>query len=214
MASPSSSSNPGSLDKVKEFHANFMNNEIYDKHNSDIGQLKLPGNTVVFPWATQQVSGLTSHAKVASAHPQKEKVTMSGPQSEENVQDLKAMNEIKQRDILYDESQKSNSGSANLSNLMDVHVQGKPSKEEQHYNDLDSLGNIDPETLVDNALNSDSQNNMGARRSPGNYMNIDVSGITVSAINTVEGGSAVATSNIIINPVQVIDGSSQASEKI
>ena len=45
-------------------------------------------------------------------------------------------------------------------------------------------------------------------------MNIEVSGITVNAINTVEDGSAVATSNIIIKPVQVIDSSSQASEKV
>ena len=34
-------------------------------------------------------------------------------------------------------------------------------------------------------------------------MNIDVSGISVTALNTVEGGSAVATSNIIIRPVQI-----------
>jgi len=45
-------------------------------------------------------------------------------------------------------------------------------------------------------------------------MNIDVSGITVSAINTVEGGSAVATSNIIIKPVQIIVCSSEVEEKL
>ena len=49
---------------------------------------------------------------------------------------------------------------------------------------------------------------------PGNYMNIDVSGITVSAINTVAGGSAVATSNIIIKPVQVIIYPSEVDEKL
>jgi hypothetical protein len=39
----------------------------------------------------------------------------------------------------------------------------------------------------------------------GNYSNIDVSGIDVKAINTVEGGSAVVTSNIVIEPVQIVN---------
>jgi hypothetical protein len=45
-------------------------------------------------------------------------------------------------------------------------------------------------------------------------MNIDVSGVTVSAINTVEGGSAVATSNIIIKPVQLIIYHPEVEEKL
>jgi hypothetical protein len=41
-----------------------------------------------------------------------------------------------------------------------------------------------------------------------------VNGITVSAINTVEGGSAVATSNIVIKPVQIIISPSEVEEKL
>ena len=48
----------------------------------------------------------------------------------------------------------------------------------------------------------------------GNNLNIDVSGISVSAINTVQGGSAVATSNIIIKPVQIIICPSEVEEKL
>ena len=48
----------------------------------------------------------------------------------------------------------------------------------------------------------------------GNYMNIDVSGINVQATNTVEGGSAVATSNIEIKPVQIINCPPEVDEKL
>ena len=47
-----------------------------------------------------------------------------------------------------------------------------------------------------------------------NYLNIEVKGISVRAINSVEGGSASATSNIIIEPVQIIKVASQAAEKL
>ena len=43
---------------------------------------------------------------------------------------------------------------------------------------------------------------------------IDVSGISVSAVNTVQGGSAVATSNIVIKPVQIIICPSEVEEKL
>jgi hypothetical protein len=42
-----------------------------------------------------------------------------------------------------------------------------------------------------------------------NSMNIDVSRITVIAMNMMKGGNAVATSNIILNPVQYQGSSSQ-----
>ncbi len=48
----------------------------------------------------------------------------------------------------------------------------------------------------------------------GNNMIIDVSGISVSAINSVKGGSATATSNIVIRPVQIIACPSEVEEKL
>jgi hypothetical protein len=48
----------------------------------------------------------------------------------------------------------------------------------------------------------------------GNNLKIDVAGISVSAVNTVQGGSAVATSNIIIKPVQIIICPSEVEEKL
>jgi len=43
---------------------------------------------------------------------------------------------------------------------------------------------------------------------------VDVRDISVSAINTMKGGSAVATSNIIINPVQIIVCPSEVMQKL
>ncbi len=53
-------------------------------------------------------------------------------------------------------------------------------------------------------------------RSNINSMDIEVSRITVIAINTVKGGSAVATSDIVLSPVQSSGGSSseEVGEKL
>ena len=50
--------------------------------------------------------------------------------------------------------------------------------------------------------------------SAGNYLSVDVRDISVSAINTMKGGSAVATSNIIIEPVQIIVCPSEVMQKL
>ncbi len=48
----------------------------------------------------------------------------------------------------------------------------------------------------------------------GNKMNIEVSGISIRAINTVPGGKAMATSNIVIRPVQILVCPSEVEEKL
>ena len=48
----------------------------------------------------------------------------------------------------------------------------------------------------------------------GNYLSVDVHDISVSAINTMKGGNAVATSNIIIEPVQIIVCAPEVEEKL
>jgi hypothetical protein len=45
-----------------------------------------------------------------------------------------------------------------------------------------------------------------------NAMDITVSGITVIAINMVEGGSAVASSDIVLQPVQTLSGTAPHAE--
>ncbi len=194
------------LSKIKDFHSDFVNH----RQSSDAGKLQLSGDTVYFPWAPQQAS-VFDHST-----PVKETLNMNGSCSSKQVGDLKAMNSVKQRDITYDEYQKKDCDSSNLVNTMDVLVQGEQGGNERYGFDDSSL-----ETFVDNAMTSSmnrdySKNSDGnsEHQHAGNYMNIDVSGITVSAVNTVKGGSAVATSNIIIKPVQVIVCPSEVEEKL
>ena len=107
-----------------------------------------------------------------------------------------------------------------LVNSIDVRVSGND--QDKKVWPEDSLGHNDIEGLVDNAFNSRDENSstdgqpVGSKdlKQLGNNMDIDVSGITVSAINTVQGGSAVATSNIVIKPVQVIVYPSEVEEKL
>lgn len=149
--------------------------------------------------------------------PSNEKVDLLGSSPMARVSDLKAINSIKQRDIVYDEAQSGDPESQGLVNSMDVSITGQ----EPAKNDLfgNSGSGDDIEKIVDDALN----NRMGSKKNDGrtaksqqigNNMNIEVSGISVSALNTVEGGSAVATSNIIIRPVQIIISPSEVEEKL
>ncbi|NYT01642.1 MAG: hypothetical protein GKC10_02650 [Methanosarcinales archaeon] len=52
----------------------------------------------------------------------------------------------------------------------------------------------------------DYQDMLGPSSPRMNYMNIQVSGITVIAINTARGGNAIATSNVVLQPVQGAGG--------
>jgi hypothetical protein len=147
--------------------------------------------------------------------PSKEEVDLLGSSPVAQVPDLKAINTIKQRDIVYDEAQSGDPESQGLVNSMDVSITGQESAK----NAFGKGGSGDDiEKIVDDAFNNRMENkkNDGRAKSQqmGNNLNIDVSGISVSALNTVEGGSAVATSNIIIRPVQIIISPSEVEEKL
>ncbi len=108
-----------------------------------------------------------------------------------------AINSVKLRDLRYNDSQNGDLEYQGRFNTLGVSVSGK----------RDSSG--------ENLIMKVPKNNYSENRAPyGNYLGIDVSGITVSAINTMERGSAVATSNIIINPVQIIDLAPEVEEKL
>jgi hypothetical protein len=81
--------------------------------------------------------------------------------------------------------------------------------------------NSNIEGIVDaklkSCLSDDRRGSSDSRTSTqrqGNNMNIDVSGISVRAINTVPGGKAMATSNIVIKPVQILVCPSEVEEKL
>lgn len=150
-----------------------------------------------------------------------EKIALNESNSWEQVSDLKVMNAAKERDIVYDGEQYGDPEAQGMVNFLDVGVTGRGKANlvwPGAIRDDDFIDNI-----VDSALNSrtkpEEKNSQMARKSTqlqpiGNNMVIEVSGISVSAINTVQGGSAVATSNIIIKPVQVIICPSEVEEKL
>lgn len=167
------------------------------------------------------------------AAPSSQTLSLSESNSSCQVPDLTAVNSLKERSILCNEVQKSGPDDTDLVNSLDVSISGQnadPEKVWQGDGRVDRAGlditGMDIESMVDKALNS-SQMNMENYRSSkvqkekseqqvqiGNSLNVDVHGISISALNTAEGGSAVATSNIIIKPVQIIVCPSEVEEKL
>ena len=153
--------------------------------------------------------------------PSEEKIVLNESHSMEQVSDLKVMNAAKERDIIYDGEQYGDPETRGIANFLDVAVTGQEKAKMNWPGERWEDNYIDK--IVDNALNTSMKNEeingQMARRSTqlqpiGNNMFIDVSGISVSAVNTVQGGSAVATSNIIIKPVQIIICPSEVEEKL
>jgi hypothetical protein len=149
------------------------------------------------------------------------KIALNESHSVEQVSDLKVMNSAKERNIIYDGEQYGDPETQGLANFLDVGVTGQGKAKKVWPGEMGGDNYID--NIVDDALNSsmkiDEKTSQMARKSTqlqpiGNNMFLDVSDISVSAINTVQGGSAVATSNIIIKPVQVIICPSEVEEKL
>ncbi len=201
------------LSQIKKFDSDFKS------HKQDFaqGELALSKDTIYFPWASQQPAIKDASSIMPRCKPTKEAIKMDSSNPEAQISDLKAVNTVKQRDIAYDDYQMKDQNSKSLVNSLEAHVSKGPGEKELHSNDLGSDG---LERYVDGAVaagmnNADGRVDGVPHDKPAfNYMDIDVSGVTVSAINTVAGGSAVATSNIIIKPVQVINYPSEMEEKL
>jgi hypothetical protein len=202
------------LSGIKEFHANFIS--LGQQSEPSLGQPSLSG----------QEAGLVPFPPELLPHspPVKEHIAMDNSHPEQQVQDMYALNRNMQRDIVFDDTQSGDPKDKGLKNSMDIAVNGNGP--EQSKNDVWSDGSSDDmgiENLVDNAMSSQqhdgpvtyqSHSGSPAQQRFGNYMNIDVSGINVQATNTVEGGSAVATSNIEIKPTQIINCPPEVDEKL
>jgi hypothetical protein len=205
-----------SLIKMMEFHPNSVDSQ----QESKAWTPELFGNTAGFPWAFRML-GPNRPGFMPRSEPVQETISLGGDHPEEQLQDLKAFNAIQKRDVVYSEMQNWSAKSSGLANALEVCITGK-GQDKKEYSEY-GLGDNSLEQFVDNRFhlgpgngNGDdilSRGNSGSNL-PGNYMNIDVSGVTVSAINTVEGGSAVATSNIVIKPVQLIIYHPEVEEKL
>ena len=193
------------LNSYKELQSNF----ISDKDKFSEGH---PESTLL-P-SSERISS-SPFGEMPSSRPVNEEIAMNGANSKEQVQDIEAINTVKQRIIVYDDVQRGDG--VDKGNSMNIEITGNGQEKQSMMDMDDDFGNA-IEEKVDSAfmssMNPESRDNTGTIRSQVNNLNIDVSGISVSAINTMPGGTAVATSNIKIEPVQIIVKPSEASEKL
>ena len=169
-------------------------------------------------WAARQPH--TSNPLIVYS-PLEEKIALNESHSMEQVSDLVVMNGAKEREIIYDGEQNGDPDAQGLTNFLDVSVTGQDEAKkiwpDKSWDDsyIDKIVNNAFNTSMKNEMNNSQISRRGTQlQSLGNNLNIDVSGISVSAINTVPGGSAVATSNIIIKPVQMIICPPDVEEKL
>jgi hypothetical protein len=197
--------------KIKMFHQEFKNSIYQPIQNDDkLGILTKtisPSQTLSTEW----IDKLISWQKLRSYN---EQTIMNKSNPQKDVGDLVAVNSVKSRDIIYSERQENKNEN---DNIVDIQVKNNPRNQADAFQDDYAL-----ETFIDESVNSgikmaNKQYHSGSASEYdrlGNYLNIEVSGITVSAINSVPGGNAVADSDIIIKPVQIIISPSEVEEKI
>jgi hypothetical protein len=192
-----------SLNKLKEFQSDPVNHG----QAPGGGQLKLAEGTFDFPWATHHISG--SKPYLPGRTPEvtipleslNEDIFLDGSREMTGLQKLSALNVAKQRNL----TNIAVTGKVNASADEDVSV----GAEDAEPGDMRAL----LLKMRDNATADQVSGSRGSIKS-GNYLNVDVHGISVQAINTVEGGNAVATSNIIIKPVQTIIYAPEVQERL
>ncbi len=190
------------INKLKEYSFCSKNHRT----SSDLGILKLGADTIYFSWSIRRTLPMRPALSGSiSTSLEREGILMNSLHSIANMRDLSAINSLKQRDLVYRDPQNEDRSYLGQVNPQYISVSGK--------------GN---DKSVDEVTNLKWQEGgMGGRELDhsdlhhlGNYLSIDIHDISVRAINTLDGGSAVATSNIIIEPVQIIVRLSEAEEKL
>ena len=215
MISLSAADTADPLARIKEFHSNFISHD--QQSMPSLGQPQLSCNGE--PGLETFPPDLIPHSP-----PVKQHIVMDNSHPEQQVQDMYALNAKMQRDIVFDDTQSGDPINKGLKNSMDIAINGNGQGQTRSNGGLDrSSDDMGIENFVDNAMSSQqhdgpayyqSKSGSPAQQHLGNYLNIDVSGINVQATNTVEGGSAVATSNIEIKPVQIINCPPEVDEKL
>lgn len=196
-----------SLDKLREFHSDFTNH------------VQGPESLRGFETFLQN--------SLPSSPPFDERIVMNNSNPEQQVQNMCALNTNMHRDVVFDDAQSGDlSKNGFKNNLLNIKIDGR-NRKKQVFSEDDSWSDDGLGARVDNVadgamvseqhgdpVNYQSRDGSSRDQRLGNYMNIDVSGINVQAINTVQGGSAVATSNIEIKPVQIINCPPEVEEKL
>ncbi len=195
--------------------------DVFSNQDDNWGILETEDEAFYFPWygRLSMTMPMAQSSPAPSSQPSSETIQLSSSNSSAKVDDLTAVNEEKQRDLYYNASdpQRGDERYGGLVNTQEISISGEEDPEPAN-----ELLNADPfETQQEDFLELNGENETedlefshNEINHAGNYLNVDVSDITVSAINTMEGGSAVATSNIIIEPVQIIVCPSEVNAKL
>ena len=187
------------LNKIKD---NSIHSMRHDK-SPEWGMLEAGGETIYFPWHGSSLPGRPAIPRPASMSPVREEIIMDANNSSAGLDDLLVINSVKERDVIEKSSQNGDPEDGGLSNALSIDVSGG-------------------ESQGDEASNYDSESNEaggpGFRRGDlkyaGNYLTVNVHDIKVTAVNSMPDGNAVATSNIIIEPVQTIVVPSEVHQKL
>ncbi len=205
------------LNTLKEISLDLLQSQ----KSTEFGQLKVDNGTIYYPWASRQKIGMRSTltGSMSKSTSKNEEVLLDNDHPSATVQDVSAINSVKRRDLVFRDSQTIGSLDQSLLNSLDIDVIGAETgdKRSSVATNVDDLGDeLNPSQSAEFPENADYDNLLGGdlSKSARNYLNVDVSGISVSAINTVNGGSAVATSNIIIEPVQIINCDQAVRDKL
>ncbi|MDD4650841.1 MAG: hypothetical protein PHQ34_01290 [Methanothrix sp.] len=182
-----------------------LNKLIDQNQKSPLGVLKVGAETISFPWFGLEDRRVYPNLPASTPDAaKKEEILMDNSHPTANVHDLSANNRQIQRDVIFKDSQKNDPDDKIPANRQEISVSGT---DEDEYEEM-AAGIKQPE----NGRSGQNPNNK--MDDAGNYMTINVHDISVSAINTMDGGSAVANSNIIINPVQIITSSPEVGIKL
>jgi putative lipoic acid-binding regulatory protein len=181
-------------------------NKVIDQHQkSPLGVLKVGAETISFPWFGLEDRRVYPNLPASTPDAaKKEEILMDSSHPTANVHDISANNRQIQRDVIFKDSQKADPDDKIPANRQEISVSGT---DEDEYEDRSAE--------IQRQENGRSGQNPNEKwDNAGNYLSINVHDISVSAINTMDGGSAVANSNIIINPVQIIVRSPEVGIKL
>lgn len=164
------------------------------------GVLKAGEETIYFPWHGSSLPGRPVLSKSTSMEPLSEEIELDSTNSTATVQDILAINSMKERKLVQKGSQNGDSDNQGLLNTRGIEVSGggqelnmsDPANDETYY----------------------PEHGGSIVRHAGNYLTVNVHDISVTAVNSMQGGNAVATSNIIIEPVQIIVCPSEVNTKL
>jgi len=188
-------------DQLNQFKENSIHSLGYDK-SPEWGVLQAGEETVYFPWHGSSLPGRAAFPKSATRFPAKEVIILDAENSSASLDDLLVINSVKERDVIQKSSQEGDPEDMSLSNALMIDVGGAGQEKGASNYEADNIEEGRP-SFEDGDL-----------RYTGNYLTVNVHDITVSAVNSMPDGNAVATSNIIIEPVQTIVIPSEVNQKL